>query len=182
MTTTKKDKTHGSTADANQAFTGAELLAAFSAAVAGGKTAQEAVKLIAPLIKGDVTLLVQVLRGGTTGTNHEVSFRLTNPTAHGLYLQRVSMVSPEDVPVSLLHYQAGRIGMNDDGGHFVELPLPRFVEPGSSLELRCVFDVAQTRARIFNKGYGKIKFTCDAMTAMDPADTVVGFLIREEAV
>ncbi|WP_428424077.1 hypothetical protein [Methylibium sp.] len=181
MTTAKKDKVHGTAPEGNKAFTGAELLAVFSAVVAGGKSAQEAVKLIAPLIKGDVTLLVQVLRGGTKDGNHQVSFRLTNPTAHGVYLQRVSLVSPESVPVAVMQYQSGQIGLGGGAGHLVALTLPGFIEPGASLDIRCLFDAAETRKRIFNKGFGKIKFTCDAMTAMDPSDTVVGFLIREEA-
>lgn len=77
----------GAAPDGIKAFTGPELLATFSAVVAGGKSAQEAVKLI----KGNVTPLVQVLCGGTKDGNHQVSFRLTNPTAHGVYLQRVPL-------------------------------------------------------------------------------------------
>lgn len=43
-------------------------------------------------------------------------------------------------------------------------------------------DVAETQARIFNTGYGQIKFTCDAMTAIPivhRSDTTGIFLISD---
>jgi hypothetical protein len=54
MPTSRKIEPHGTGPQSPEGFTGAELLAAFSAVVAGGKSAQEAVKLIAPLIRGKV--------------------------------------------------------------------------------------------------------------------------------
>jgi hypothetical protein len=181
MPTSKKAAPHGTASGTPTAFTGAEILAAFSAAVAAGRSAQEAVKLIAPLVRGKVTLLVQVVRGGTRDGAHTVAFRLTNPTAHGIYLRAVELASPADVPVATWTHQPRTMSYAQPAEGLRRLDLPAHLEPGSDLELWCSFDAAETRKRIFNLGYAKMKFVCDAMDAMDPAETVVGFRLRDGA-
>ena len=180
MATNRKTEPHGTAAKGPEGFTGAELLAAFSAVVAGGKSAQEAVKLIAPLIRGKVALLVQVLRGGTDQGRHTVSFRLTNPTAHGVYLKEVRLDSPEGVPIAAWTYEGRRMDFGTAEG-LRELALPAFLPPGKEHDLWCTFDAEETKKRIFNLGYAKVKFVCDVMDSMDPVETVVGFRLREGA-
>jgi len=180
MPTDRKTDVHGSGPKSHEMFTGAELLAAFSAVVAGGKSAQEAVKLIAPLIRGKVALLVQVLRGGTVDGNHTVCFRLINPTAHGVYLQAAMLESPEGVPVATWKAEIRDIGYTPSESR-IDVILPVFLAPGRELELWCSFEAAETRKRIFNLGYAKMKFVCDAMDSMDPAEMVVGFRLRDGA-
>jgi hypothetical protein len=160
-----------------------EAIATFSALVTAGKTVAEAVRYVAPLIKGEVVLLGQVLRSGTVGAEHQVEFRLVNVTGHGVYLREVRLDPPEGVAVQLLRLSREQtISFGEpEPAPAAPVTLPIYVAPSWSVELVCRFDAAATKARIHQWAFARMRFVVDALAARDPVEAVVGFHLRDEA-
>lgn len=130
-------------------------------AVKGGETLYEKLRAQNPIF-------VQVLDSRLVQDRHEISFKVTNNTLHGAYLESISLVAPEG------EYSVVIRGQSDP---FFPVELPMLINPGKGRLFDVNFSKCQNRG-LDSDWSGTLELLVSRLEDAKPESQQVKFRLR----